>query len=53
MHPEYPCAHCISPSAVAAALRALVGDEVGEISVTSSTAPGVTRRWTRLSDYRR
>jgi hypothetical protein len=51
MHPEYPCAHCISASAVAAALRAVVGDEVGEISVTSNTAPGVTRRWTRLSDY--
>jgi hypothetical protein len=51
MHPEYPCAHCISSSAVAAALRAMVGDEVGEISVTSSTAPGVTRRWTKLSDY--
>jgi len=51
MHPEYPCAHCISSSAVAATLRAIVGDEVGEISLTSSTAPGVTRRWTRLSDY--
>ncbi|HEY6125616.1 MAG TPA: vanadium-dependent haloperoxidase [Steroidobacteraceae bacterium] len=51
MHPEYPCAHCISSAAVAATLRALVGDDVGEISVTSNTAPGVTRRWTRLSDY--
>jgi hypothetical protein len=51
MHPEFPCAHCISSSAVAAALRAIVGDEVGEISATSSTAPGVTRRWTKLSDY--
>jgi hypothetical protein len=28
-----------------------VGDEVGEITLTSSAAPGVTRRWTRLSDY--
>lgn len=51
MHPEYPCAHCISAAAVAATLSALVGDDVGEISVTSSSAPGVTRRWTRLSDY--
>jgi len=51
MHPEYPCAHYISASAVAATLRALVGDDVGEISVTSNTAPGVTRHWTRLSDY--
>ena len=53
MHPEYPCAHCISASAVAAVLRAVVGDEVGEITVTSHTAPGVTRRWSRLSDYSR
>jgi hypothetical protein len=51
MHPEYPCAHCISASAVATTLRALLGDEVGEITLTSSTAPGVTRRWTRLADY--
>jgi vanadium-dependent haloperoxidase-like protein len=51
MHPEYPCAHCISASAVATTLRAVVGDDVGEISVTSTTAPGVTRRWVRLSDY--
>jgi hypothetical protein len=51
MHPEYPCAHCISASAVAATLRALDGDDIGEISATSSTAPGVTRRWIRLSDY--
>ena len=53
MHPEYPCAHCISASAVAAVLRAVVGDEVGEIAVTTPTAPGVTRRWTRLSEYSR
>ena len=32
MHPEYPCAHCISASAVAAVLRGVVGDEVGEIT---------------------
>jgi hypothetical protein len=52
MHPEYPCAHCISAAAVASVLAALVGDEVGEISVTSAAAPGVTRRWTKLSEYR-
>ena len=51
MHPEYPCAHCISSAALAATLHAVVGDEVGEITLTSSAAPGVTRRWTRLSDY--
>jgi hypothetical protein len=51
MHPEYPCAHCITSAAVSAVLQAVVGDTVAEISLTSPTAPGVTRRWTRLQDY--
>lgn len=29
----------------------MVGNEVGEISLTSPTAPGVIRKWTRLQDY--
>jgi len=33
-------------------LRGVVGEDVGEIAVTSPTAPGVVRRWTRLDDYR-
>jgi hypothetical protein len=51
MHPEYPCAHCITSSAIAAVLRATVGDNVSELTLVSPTAPGVTRRWTRLTDY--
>jgi hypothetical protein len=51
MHPEYPCAHCITSEAIAVVLRDIVGDDIGEITLTSPTAPGVTRRWTRLSDY--
>lgn len=51
MHPEYPCAHCIVSSTVATVLQHVVGDEVGEITLTSPTAPGVTRKWTRLQDY--
>jgi hypothetical protein len=51
LHPEYPCAHCITSEAVAVVLAGTVGDEIGEITLTSPTAPGVTRRWTRLSDY--
>jgi hypothetical protein len=51
MHPEYPCAHCISAAAVATVLIGIVGDDIGELAVTNS-ALGVTRRWTRLSDYR-
>jgi hypothetical protein len=51
MHPEYPCAHCISSAAVSAVLQAVVGNEVAEITMTSPTAPGVTRKWKRLKDY--
>lgn len=51
MHPEYPCAHCISSSAVSAVLQGLVGNDVAEVSITSPTAPGVVRKWTRLQDY--
>ena len=51
MHPEYPCAHCIAASAVASVLQNVVGNEVREITLTSPTAPGVTRKWTRLQDY--
>ena len=52
MHPEYPCAHCITSAAVAAVLQAVVGEDVGEIAVTSPTAPGVVRHWTSLAGYR-
>jgi len=51
MHPEYPCAHCITSAAIGAVLRNVVGDEFGEFSLTSPTAPGVTRKWTRVEDY--
>jgi hypothetical protein len=51
MHPEYPCAHCITSAAVSTVLATIVGDEFGEFSLTSPTAPGVVRRWARLRDY--
>jgi hypothetical protein len=51
MHPEYPCAHCIVASAVSNVLQGVVGNDVGEITLASPTAPGVTRKWTRLQDY--
>jgi hypothetical protein len=51
MHPEYPCAHCITSMAAAAVLQSAFGNEIPEVSMTSATAPGVTRRWTRLQDY--
>jgi len=51
MHPEYPCTHCITASAVSTVLQHVVGNEAGEITLTSPTASGVTRKWTRLQDY--
>jgi hypothetical protein len=47
MHPEYPCAHCILSATVGTLLAADAGDApVPEISTTSYTLEGVTRRWT-------
>jgi hypothetical protein len=51
MHPEYPCAHCITSSAAAAVLQSVFGNDIPEVTMTSATAPGVTRRWTKLQDY--
>ena len=51
LHPEYPCAHCITSIAVAEILKSIFGNDMPEITMTSPTAPGVTRRWTRLDDY--
>jgi PAP2 superfamily len=52
MHPEYPCAHCIGSAALASVAEAMFGTtETPEITMTSATAPGVTRRWTNLHAY--
>jgi hypothetical protein len=51
MHPEYPCAHCISSSAAAATMQLVLGESLPEFSMTSPALPGVTRRWKRLQDY--
>ena len=52
MHPEYPCAHCITATAVATVLESEFGiGLIGPISMTSPTAPGVTRTWNRIQDY--
>jgi hypothetical protein len=52
MHPEYPCAHCIVQSSVATVLeRFFGGDAIPEAKLTSTTAPGVTRSFRKLSDY--
>jgi len=51
MHPEYPCAHCITSAAISTVLRSVLGGDFGEFSLTSPTAPGVTRKWNRVEDY--
>ena len=52
MHPEYPCAHCIVSSSVAAVIEGLLGtDEIPEVSLTSPFAPGVTHRFTSLRAF--
>jgi hypothetical protein len=51
LHPEYPCAHCITSAAVAAVLEAELGPTFPEITMTSPTAPGVVRRWTTAKAF--
>ena len=52
MHPEYPCAHCIQSGAAAAVIESVLGSaDISEVSLTSSTAPGVTHRWTNLGAF--
>lgn len=52
LHPEYPCAHCITSSAIGKVLQAQFGTgTVPPITMTSPTAPGVTHTWTRIGDY--
>jgi len=52
LHPEYPCAHCITAGAIGAVLEAQFGTgRVSPITMTSPTAAVVTRRWERIKDY--
>ena len=52
LHPEYPCAHCITAGAIGSVLEAQFGTgQVPTIEMVSPTAPGITRRWTRIGDY--
>jgi PAP2 superfamily len=52
LHPEYPCAHCINAGAVGTVLTQLFGDQMNPaLTMTSPTAPGITRQWTSLKAY--
>src|SRR5262245_26760004 len=52
MHPEYPCAHCIVSGTLAGVVKAALGSEdIPEIAITSTTAPGITRRWKNMTTF--
>ena len=51
MHPEYPCAHCTFQSTAASVLEAFFGSDAATFKLTSTTAPGVTRSFNKLSEY--
>jgi len=52
MHPEYPCAHCILSSSVAAVIEGLLRtDEIPEVSLISPFLPGVTHHFTSLRAF--
>jgi hypothetical protein len=52
VHPEYPCAHCTLSAAAAAVIEESGGLGALEgISMTSTTAPNVTHRWSTLESF--
>ena len=51
MHPEYPSAHSILASAVGTVINAEFGGAVPELSTTSPSAKGATRRWHSVDDF--
>jgi hypothetical protein len=52
MHPEYPCAHCITSAAIAAVIEAVLGSaDIPEVAMTSPTASGATHRWINVWAY--
>lgn len=51
MHPEYPCAHCISSGAAASVMQRVLGNDLPEMSMTSPALPAVTRRFATLKAY--
>jgi PAP2 superfamily len=51
LHPEYPCAHCITSAAIAAVLEAEFGPTFPEVTMTSPAALGVVRRWTTAKAF--
>lgn len=54
MHPEYPCAHCITSGVVGTILQAELGNEPTPLlTTTSNAAGGVSRSWTTIDEFMR
>ncbi|MBV8502733.1 MAG: vanadium-dependent haloperoxidase [Paucibacter sp.] len=52
MHPEYPCAHCVSSGAIAAVIEAELGSaSLPILSSSSPTADGAVRQWRSLNEF--
>jgi hypothetical protein len=51
LHPEYPCAHCITSAAVRAVLESEFGTGAVSLSMSSATAPGVVHKWSSLQEW--
>ena len=53
MHPEYPCAHCVSSGAIGAVLDAELGKNPGPLKLVakSPTAKDAERSWTSVADF--
>jgi hypothetical protein len=51
LHPEYPCAHCINSGAARAVLESEFGTGPNPLTMTSSSAPGVTHKWNTIAEY--
>lgn len=51
LHPEYPCAHCITSGAARTVLESEFGTGSVPLSMTSSAAPGVVRKWASIKEY--
>ena len=52
MHPEYPCAHCITSGVVGTILRAEIENEPTPVLTTrSNAAGGVSRSWTTIDEF--
>ena len=52
MHPEYPCAHCILSGTIAGVIKTALGTEdIPEIAITSTTAPGMTHSFNNMRAF--